>query len=522
MAFAAEFPFCMIHTLINAVRGFLGGDGALILPEMELVLFACGILLIDRWLSANEKYWNALLALAGAVFSGFTLYVQHGKIQALRDVNPESPGLLGLHQSVLVDPFFLFFAALFLAVSVLIILLSVRYLEMEEEGRGAYYALILFACVGMMLMVSGVDVLVVLLGLETLGLSCFLLTGFAQGEQPMKNAARSYAFQWTCSTFVLAGGFLLLYRLYQTTNLGRMGAILEVRLNNSVPFGGLTAWPSALALGLLAVGAFLLIDAAPLHWFAPAVCESAPTPIAGYLSMATKTAGFALLLRFFSFLFLFAHEKWIHVWGGVAIVSLLWGNIAAMRQTDAKRLLAYGSIAQTGFILLGLVAGNEAGFSGMMFYLGVNVFMTVGAFGILIVLHHRGSASTELRDLDGLVWRNPVAALLLLVFMMSLAGIPPTAGFLAKYFIVKALLAAPHPELAAFAVVNALLSVYYYGRVASHALKKQRADAPTLEAPRLTISGGQTIALTAAVFVSLAAGLYPEPFLRIARYAFGQ
>ncbi len=522
MAFAAESPFCMIHTLINVVRGFLGGDGALILPEMELVLFACGILLIDRWLSANEKHWNAMLALAGTAFSGFTLYVQHGKIQALRDVNPESPGLLGLQQSGLVDPFFLFFAALFLAATALIILLSVRSLETEQERRGAYYALLLFACVGMMLMVSGVDVLVVLLGLETLGLSCFLLTGFAQGEQRIKNAARSYAFLWACSSFVLAGGFLLLYRLYQTTNLGRMGAILEVRLNNGVPFGGLTAWPSALALGLLAAGTFFLIDAAPLHWFAPAVCQLAPTPIAGYLSMAAKTAGFALLLRFFSFLFLFAHEKWLHVWGGVAIVSLLLGNIAAMRQTNVKRLLAYGSIAQTGFILLGLVAGNEAGFSGMMYYLGVNVFMTAGAFGILIVLQQRGTSATELRDLDGLFWRSPVAALLLLVFMMSLAGIPPTAGFLAKYSIVKALLAAPHPELAAFAVVNALLSVYYYGRVVAHALKKPFADASAPEAPTLTISSGQTIALTAAVFVSLAAGLYPEPFLRIARYAFGQ
>ena len=130
---------------------------------------------------------------------------------------------------------------------------------------------------------------------------------------------------------------------------------------------------------------------------------------------------------------------------------------------------------------------------------------------------------TELRDLDGLFWRSPASALLLLVFMMSLAGIPPTAGFLAKYFIVKALLAHPHPELAAFAVVNALLSVYYYGRVAAHAWKKPRADAACVfEAPALTISNGQTIALTAAVFVSLAAGLYPEPFLRLARYAFGQ
>jgi NADH-quinone oxidoreductase subunit N len=512
----------MIYTLINLVRGFLSGDGSLVLPEMELVLFACGILLIDRWLAANEKHWNALLALAGTAFSGFTLYVQHGKMQALRDVNPESPALLGLHQSVLVDTLFLFFAALFLAATALIILLSVRYLETEQEGRGAYYALLLFACAGMMLMVSGVDVLVVLLGLETLGLSCFLLTGFAQGEQPMKNAARSYAFQWACSSFVLAAGFLLLYRLYQTMNLGRIGAILEVRLDNGVAFGGLTVWPSALALGLLAAGAFFLIDAAPFHWFAPGVYKSAPAPIAGYLGMAAKTAGFALLLRFFSFLFLFAHEKWIHVWGGVAIVSLLWGNIAAMRQTNVKRLLAYGGVAQTGFILLGLVAGNEAGFSGMMYYLGVNVFMTAGAFGILIVLQQRGSAVTELRDLDRLFWRSPVAALLLLVFMMSLAGVPPTAGFLAKYYIVKALLAAPHPELAAFAVVNALLSVYYYGRVAAHALKKPRTDAAQIEAPLLTISNGQTIALTAAVFVSLAAGLYPEPFLRLARYAFGQ
>src|ERR1700732_4021008 len=151
----------MFHTLINVVRGFLGGDGALILPEMELVLFAFGILLIDRWLAANEKHWNALLALAGTAFSGFTSYVQHGKMQAVREVNPEAPGLLGMDQSVLVDSFFLFFGALFLAATALIILLSVRYLQVEEDGRGAYYALLLFACAGMMLMASAVDVIAV-------------------------------------------------------------------------------------------------------------------------------------------------------------------------------------------------------------------------------------------------------------------------------------------------------------------------------------------------------------------------
>jgi NADH-quinone oxidoreductase subunit N len=511
----------MIHTLINVVRGFLVRDGALILPEMELVLFACGILLIDRWLAANEKHWNALLALAGTAFSGFTLYVQHGKMQALRDANPESPGLLGLHQSVLVDPFFLFFATLFLVATALIILLSVRYLETEEHGHGAYYALLLFACVGMMLMVSGVDLLVVLLGLEVMGLSSCLLAAFSESKPRGHGAARSYAFLWAFSSFSLAGGLLMLYRLFQTTNLGRVGAILEVRVDNGMPFGGLTAWPAMLALVLLSAGAFFLIDAGLFHWFAPRISVSAGT-VAGYLSMAAKTAGFALLLRFFSFLFVFAHQKWIHVWGGAAIVSLLWGNIGALRQTNVKRLLAYGSVAQTGFILLGLVAGNEAGFSGMMYYLGVNIFMTAGAFGILIVLQQRGAAGMELADLDGLYQRSPAAALLLLIFMMSLAGTPPTAGFLAKYYIVKALMAAPHPELAAFAVVNALLAVYYYGRIVAHAWKKPSADTPLFEAPALPISSGQTVALTATVFVSLAAGLYPEPFLRLARYAFGQ
>jgi NADH-quinone oxidoreductase subunit N len=512
----------MIHTIINVVRGFLSGDGALILPEMELVLFALGILLIDRWLAANEKHWNALLALAGTAFSGFTLYVQHGKMQALRAANPESPGLLGLHQSVLVDPFFLFFAALFLAATVLIVLLSVRYLEVAEEKRGAFYATLLFACAGMMLMVSGVDLIVVFLALQIMSVSCFLLTGFARGGRQTVAASRNYALLWACSSFALISGFLMLYRLYQTTNLGRMGAILETRLDNGAAFAGLTAWPVPVALVLLVAGVFFLIDGAPLHWFAPGIYDSAATPVAAYLSIAAKTAGFALLLKFFSFLFIFAHEKWMHVWGGAAIVSLLWGNIAALRQNSVARLLAYGSIAQTGFILLGFVAGNETGFTGTMYYLGAYVFMTAGAFGILVLFQPAGAAATKLADLDGLYRRSPAAALLLLVFMMSLAGMPPTAGFLAKYYIVKALLAAPHPELAAFAVVNALLSVYYYGRVAAHAWKKPLADASAAGAPGITISSGQTVALTAAVFVTLAAGLYPEPFLRLARYAFGQ
>jgi NADH:ubiquinone oxidoreductase subunit 2 (subunit N) len=150
------------------------------------------------------------------------------------------------------------------------------------------------------------------------------------------------------------------------------------------------------------------------------------------LSTAAKTLGFVLLLRCFSFLFIFAHQKWIHVWGGVAIVSLLWGNVAALRQKNVKRLLAYGSVTHTGFLLLGLVAGNETGFSGMIYYLGVYTFMTAGAFGVLIVVEQGGSPVRVMSDLNGLYRRSPALALLLGAFLVSLAGIPPTAGFLAK------------------------------------------------------------------------------------------
>ena len=511
----------MIHSFIDAVRGFLSGDGTLILPELELVLFACGILLIDRWLAANEKYWNALLALAGTAFSGFTLYVQYGKIRALRDANSDSPGLLGVHQSMLADPFFLFFAALFLIANVLVVLLSVRYLKIKAGGRGAYYALFLLACAGMMLMISGVDLIAVLLGLEIMGLCCYLLAGFSEDAQSAAAARRKFTLLWVCSSAAVGAGFLLLYGLFQTTNLGRMGAILEVRLDNGVPFGGLTNWHPVMALAFVAVGTFLLVDVPPLHWFSPGLCESAPISVTAYLCAAGKIAGFALLLRFFSFLFLFAHEKWIHVWGGAAVVSLLWGTIAALRQSNVKRLLAYGAIAHTGFILLGLVAGNEMGFSGMLYYMGVYVFMTAGTFGVFLVLEQSGSAATNLSDLDGLVRRSPAAALLLLVFLMALAGIPSTGGFTAKYYIVKALFMAPHPELAVFATLSAVAGFFYYGRVAAHALKKRASDSSPQTMPALVFGSGQTVALTVAAFVSIAAGLYPEPFLRIARYAFG-
>jgi NADH-quinone oxidoreductase subunit N len=279
----------------------------------------------------------------------------------------------------------------------------------------------------------------------------------------------------------------------------------------------------ALGLALAAAGTFLLGEAAPLHWFAPGIYETGAAPVVGFISAAAKTTGFALLLRLFLFVFFFAQQKWIYVWGGVAILSLLWGSVAALRQANLMHLFAYGAVAHGGFIVLGLVSMNEAGFNGMAYYIGSYVFATIGAFGVLVVLRQRDAASS-LAELAGLSRTSPTAAWLLLFFLLALAGMPPTAGFIARYYIVKALITAGHPELAAFAVLSALAAAIFYGRVAAHAFRQSgAAEKPAGGAIQpFTISNAQTVALTAAAFVSLAAGLYPAPFLRIASYVFGQ
>jgi len=527
---------------INSILSYLQGDGAAILPEIELVLFGLGILLIDFWIEQKEKYWNAGLALAGTIFSSFTLWRLRGAIATRGD-------LFGFHETVLVDPFFLFFAMLFLAATALVILLSVKYLEIEREQEGEYYALLLFACVGMMLMASGVDLIVMFLGLETMALSFYVLTGFLRRDKRSNEAALKYVLLGAFSSGILAYGFSILYGLSGATNIGTITAVLAQR-DKLVHVVALSHLPGAqgeqmrqllqrslpialnfdpfvlqllpiLAFVLVAVGLFFKVAAAPFHQWAPDVYEGAPTPVAAFVSVASKTASFALLLRLFLSVFSpsqkASQEQWMYLVAGVAVASLTWGNLAALTQTNVKRLLAYSSISHVGYILLGLVAGNATALTGIAYYLFAYVFMTAGAFAVIIVLRQKGLIGDELNDLNGLYQRSPAAALLLLIFMLSLAGIPPTAGFMGKYFIFLSLIETHHPVLAVFAVLYIVPALYYYFRIVVHAWLKQPG-----EAPRPVMTSAQAVALGVAVFVTLAAGLYPEPFTRLAQYAFGQ
>jgi NADH-quinone oxidoreductase subunit N len=527
---------------IHAIQSYLQGEGAIILPEIELLLFGLGILIIDFWVEQKDKYLNAGLALAGTVFSALTLWKLRGAVAAKGE-------LVGFHDSVLVDPFFLFFGTLFLAATALVILLSVKYLEIEREQEGEYYALLLFACIGMMFMASGIDLIVLFLGLETMALSFYVLTGFLRREKRSNEAALKYVLLGAFSSGILAYGFSILYGLSGATNLGTITSALADR-DRLVHAVALSHLPGAqgeqirellarqlpialhfdpfvlqllpiLAFVLVAVGLFFKVAAVPFHQWAPDVYEGAPTPISAYISVASKTASFALLLRLFISVFSpsqkASQEQWMYLIAGVAVASLTWGNLAALTQTNVKRLLAYSSISHVGYILLGLVAWNQTAFTGIAFYLLSYVFMTAGAFAVIIVLRQKGLIGEELEDLNGLYLRSPAAALLLLIFMLSLAGIPPTAGFMGKYFIFLSLIETHHPVLAVFAVLYIVPALYYYFRIVVHAWLKQPG-----EAPRPVMTSAQAVALAVAVFVTLAAGLYPEPFTRLAQYAFGQ
>ncbi len=533
--------------ILNSIFSYLQGDGAVVLPEMQLTLFGLGILLIGFSVDEsmeNNWFWrlffkdfSAKAAFAGVLFSGLSLWKLRGRVAG-------SGTLSGFHESVVVDGFLIFFAALFLISTALVILLSVKYLEIEREQEGEYYALLLFACVGMMLMASGVDLIVMFLGLETMALSFYVLTGFLRREKRSNEAALKYVLLGAFSSGILAYGFSLLYGLSASTNISAIRGALEGREDlvrrivisqQAGPAGEqmrqffAARAPMALhfdpftlqilpllAFVLIAVGLFFKVAAVPFHQWAPDVYEGAPTPITAYVSVASKTASFALVLRLFLVVFSISQATWVYLIAGVAVASLTWGNLAALTQTNVKRLLAYSSISHVGYILLGLVAGNETGLVGIAYYLFAYVFMTAGAFAVIIVLRQKGLIGEELEDLNGLYQRSPAAAVLLLIFMLSLAGIPPTAGFMGKYFIFLSLIESKHPVLAVFAVLYIVPALYYYFRIIVHAWLKQPG-----EAAHPVMTNAQAVALGVTVFVTLAAGLYPEPFTRLAHYAFG-
>src|ERR1700758_1003232 len=344
-----------------------------ILPEAMLVFFALAILITDFFLTPAQKGWNAITAMLGVVFSGAALGIIWKNLQGQR--------YSAFDNSIVIDPFFIFFSFLFLASTALVILLSVRYMELEREPHGEYYALMLLATAGMMFLACGNDLVVLFLALETMALSFYVLTGFLRRERRSNEAAMKYLLMGAFSSGILAYGFSILYGIAGSTHLD----IISIRLaerHQMLPGGDILIF---LAIATVAAGVFFKIAAVPFHQWAPDVYEGAPTPITAYVSVASKAASFALLLRLMTVVFWPVRVDWVMLMAAVAVLSMTIGTLAAITQNNIKRLLAYSSITQVGYILLGFVAcvnspiGFLTGMKGVAFYLFAYAFMTIGA-----------------------------------------------------------------------------------------------------------------------------------------------
>ena len=492
------------HSIFDQVRA----DVLFLLPEALLVFFGLATLLTDFLLAKPQKSWNALTAMLGVVLSGASLGLL---------VRPAAGHLTVFANSIVIDPFFIFFGFIVLVSAAFAILFSVRFMEIEDEQHGEYYALILFAAMGMLFVACGNDLVVIFVALETMALSFYILTGYLCRHQRSAEAAMKYMLTGAFSSAILAYGFSILYGIAGSTNLQAIQAAIVQR---HVDFPGRDML-TFLALATITAGVLFKVAAVPFHQWAPDVYQGAPTPIAAYVSVASFAVGFALLLRMLLGIFWPVSVDWAAIVAAAGLLSLTLGTLAAITQTNIKRLLAYSSIAQAGYILLGLAASvnrdgslHERGLQAVAFYIFAYVFFNTGAFAAIVLLRHKNLIGDEIDDLHGLFRRNPAAAIFMLIFLLSLAGIPLTAGFMAKLLILWSLLETGHPYLAFAAAFYILPGAYYYFRIVA----AMWSSAPD-ELPHPFITVPQKFALTAMAAVTLIAGIFPEQFLQFAKYS---
>ena len=499
--------------MTNLSQFFNGTDYLLTLPMILLSVFALGILLIDLMLPREWKKANAYTALLGIGFSSAALL----KVQAAH-YSDGAPvvGSFGLQGVLRMDPFAVYFSYLFLAGAALAILMSVKYLEIENEDHGEFYSLILFSVVGMMCMASGYDIILLFIGLELMALSTYVLVGFLRRDRRSNEASLKYLLLGAFSSGIFAYGLSLFYGLSGSTNL----AVISRALANHMAANPRD--PVAIvALVTVATGLLFKIAAVPFHMWAPDAYEGAPTSITGFMSVAAKSAAWALLLRVFLIGLPAMRPIYVPLITFVAIVTLTAGNLAALTQTNVKRLLAYSSISHVGYMLLGLIAGtsravNPTGIKAIMIYLLAYTFTNLGAFAVITSLRRREIIGDELDDMNGLFQKAPTEAMLLLVFLLSLAGIPPFAAFWGKYFIFLSLLETGHYTLAVFAVLYAVPGLYYYARMFNAAFMKNPVDT---EAP--ATSPSMSFALLVTGVATVVIGILPNFFIDAANWSIG-
>src|SRR5438128_2725608 len=467
-------------------------DIGAITPELELVAFGMFLLIFDLLIPDKRKL--GLIALGGIAISGLFLF-------RLRNTDFSAYGGL-----FVLDHFSMFFKLVFLIAAALSIAISLKYLDIERENHGEYYALILFATVGMMFMAGAVDLVTLYIGLETMAIATYILVGFLRSNQRSNEASMKYFLLGAFSSGILLYGMSLLYGLSGSTRFVDIAEALSRR--------PITDPISLMAMITLSAGMFFKIAAVPFHQWTPDAYEGAPTSITAFMSVAVKAASFAMMVRIFMVAIYPLRPQWVVIMAAVSVMTMTIGNIAAITQSNVKRLLAYSSISHAGYVLIGLIAGNETGLTAVSLYLLIYTFTNIGVWAVIVALRRKDVIGDHIDDMAGLYYKHPYVAVLMLIFLLSLAGIPPTAGFIGKYYLFAAAIQTCHNTLAVIAVLHAAISIYFYFRIVVSMFMREAT-----EKTGLVYAPGLTMTLGVAIIFTMLIGIYPDPFIAMARHA---
>jgi NADH-quinone oxidoreductase subunit N len=387
-------------------------------------------------------------------------------------------------------------------------------LKEERLYFGEYYGFVLLALSGMMVMVSSADLLTLYLGTELMSLSLYVMAGLKRSDPRSLEASAKYFVLGAFSSGILLYGISLLYGATGSTRLPEIAAAISGR-NLDDPL-------LLFATILLTVGFGFKLAVVPFHMWTPDVYQGAPTSVTAFMAVASKAASFGAFLRVFMEGLGGLKANWSAMFLLLCLATLILGNILALVQTNVKRMLAYSSIAHAGYALIGVVATghmeNSSGIASVLLYLSLYAFMTFGAFAIVAMLRKGGIEGVDIEDFTGLAKRHPVAALLMLIFMVSLAGIPPTAGFIGKLYVFMSAVEAGLPWLAAVALIFAVISAYYYLRLVM-VMYMREPSALSSTSPRMVMSPALSIVLACAVAGVVIFGIYPNPLVNFAMQA---
>ena len=473
-------------------------------PELTLAATAIIVILLD--LVSQRKVWLVAVSIAGIVAAaGFTIAIWGGSSQAI------------FNNMLVVDNFALFFKLLFLAIAALVILASVDYVSKFARFQGEYYALVLLSTLGMMLMAATAELISIYIALELTGISLYVLVGFLKDPKSTE-ASLKYLLLGAVASAVLLFGMALVFGFTGKTQLGEIAQAIQM-----LSLTGVLASPGLiLGIVLMIAGFGFKIAAIPFHMWVPDVYEGAPTPITAYLSVASKAAGFAIILRVFYSAF--GLPQWLSLdWGMIfavlAAIGMTLGNVVALPQTNIKRMLGYSSIAQAGYLMVGLAtmgfspAADILGRSGLLFFLASYALTNLGAFIAIIAISNKLD-SDQIGDYSGMGRRAPLLALGLTLCLISLIGMPPAAGFMAKFYIFSGAVQHGLLWLVIIAVINSVISAYYYLRV----VKVMWLGEPVSE-EKVPSSGALRVALSISCLGVLLLGVIPGFVMRLAEVA---